>query len=384
MRQDADSAVDALGFSYGDGAHELRGRIGVEPAHMSELQLGLLGIGVLVVVGVLIYNKLQEARLKRQAEEVFGSRHDDVLMGGASGGSAPGRPAGPLERIEPTLSAPPAEGAEASGMLDPRIDFIAILETDKAVAGEAISTAIVDSLANPAKAVSWECYNGQSASWEPLAAAGEYDRLRVGLQLADRKGAVSQQDLTEFAAMAQAVAEAIGARSMLAEPGAALQRAQQLDALCADVDVQIGLNLIARGGPIPGTRIRALAEAHGLVLERDGRFHRRDDSGLELYSLCNMETAAFSAEGMKELATKGLTLLFDVARVPGGIAAFDRFVEFTHALADALSAGIVDDNRQPLDAAALGKIRAQLQALYASMEQQGIPAGSPLALRLFA
>jgi hypothetical protein len=351
---------------------------------MSELQLGLLGIGVLVVVGVLIYNKLQEARLKRQAEEVFGSRHDDVLMDGRSGGTAPGRPASPVERIEPTLSAPPAERGEASAMLDPRIDFIATLETHKAVAGEAISTAIVDSLANPAKAVSWECYNRQTASWELLAAAGEYDMLRVGLQLADRKGAASQQELTDFATMVQAVAEAIGASSTLAEPGAALQRAQQLDALCADVDVQIGLNLIARGSAFPGTRIRAFAEAHGFALERDGRFRRRDETGLELYTLCNTEAPAFSAEGMKALATRGMTLLFDVARVPGGIVAFDRFIEFACALAEALSAGMVDDNRQPLDQAALGRIRAQLQALYTSMEQQGIPAGSPLALRLFS
>jgi FtsZ-interacting cell division protein ZipA len=353
---------------------------------MSELQLGLLGIGVLVVAGVLIYNKLQEARLKRQAEEVFGSRHDDVLLSGKSGDrvSASQRPSAPDERIEPTLSAPPAERGETSGMLDPSIDFIATLEADKAIAGEAISTAIVDNLAAPAKAVSWECYNRQTARWEPLDAAGEYDRLRAGLQLADRKGAVSQQELSDFATMAQAVAEAIGANSTPPETGAALQRAQQLDALCADVDVQIGLNLITRGGPVRGTRIRALAEAHGLVLERDGRFHRRDDSGMELFSLCNMEEAAFSAEGMKELATKGLTLLFDVARVPGGIVAFDRFVEFTRALAEALSAGIVDDNRQPLDDAGLGKIRAQLQALYAGMENQGIPAGSPLALRLFS
>ena len=70
--------------------------------------------------------------------------------------------------------------------------------------------------------------------------------------------------------------------------------------------------------------------------------------------------------------------------MPGGIVAFDRFVEFARALAEALSAAIVDDNRQPLDDAGLGKIRAQLQALYASMEQQGIPAGGPLALRLFS
>lgn len=351
---------------------------------MSELQLGLLGIGILVVVGVLAYNKLQERRLKRQAEEVFGSRHDDLLMGGRSGGTAPGRPAGTAERLEPTFSAPPAERGEASRMLDPRIDFIATLESDKAVAGGAISTAIVDSLANPAKAVSWECYNPQTANWEPLAAVGEYKMLRAGLQLADRKGAVSEQELIDFGVMAQAVAQVIGASSMLAETGAALQRARQLDALCVDVDVQIGLNLITRSGGVPGTRIRALAEAHGLVLERDGRFHRRDENGLELYTLCNMEAAAFSAEVMKELSTNGLTLLFDVARVPGGIATFDRFVEFTRALADALSAAIVDDNRQPLDDAGLGKIRAQLQALYASMEQQGIPAGGPLALRLFS
>ncbi len=351
---------------------------------MSELQLGLLGIGVLVVLGVLAYNKLQETRLKRQAEEVFGSKYDDVLLGRKPGDSVSRRPAGSTERIEPTLSAAPAGAGTATGVLDHGIDFIAALEADTAVAGEAISTAIVDSLAKPAKAVSWEGYNRQAESWEPLAATGEYRMLRAGLQLADRKGAADQQDLTEFSAMAQAVADAIGARCTLGAPAEALQRAQQLDALCADVDVQIGLNLVSRGGAVPGTRIRALAEAHGLVLERDGRFHRRDDTGLELYTLCNMEAAAFSAEEMKELATSGLTLLFDVARVPGGIVAFDRFVEFTRALAEALSAAIVDDNRQPLDDTGLGKIRAQLLALYASMEQQGIPAGGPLALRLFS
>ncbi len=351
---------------------------------MNELQLGLLGIAVLVVVGVLVYNKWEESKLKRRAEEAFGSGHEDVLLGGRVAEPAAGRPAASAERVEPTFAAEQAATGTVGGMLDPRIDFIATLEADRAVTGDAISAAIVDSQINPAKAVYWECYNRQAAGWAPLDAAGEYQRLRVGLQLADRKGAATQQDLSEFGAMAQAVADAIGSSCKLAEPAAALQRAQQLDALCADVDVQIGLNLISRGSAFAGTRIRALAEAHGLVMERDGRFHRRDDSGVELYTLCNLEEAAFSAEGMKEFATKGLTLLFDVARAPGGATAFDRFAEFAHTLADALSAVVVDDNRQRLDEAALGKIRAQLQALYASMEQQGFPAGSPLALRLFS
>ncbi len=348
---------------------------------MSELQLGLLGIGVLVVVGVLAYNKLQESRLKRQSEEAFGSRHDDVLLGGKA--AAQGADA-VRERIEPTLSQASNEAPAAGGALDASIDFIATLETQQAVAGEAVSAAIVDSAERPGKAVSWEAYNSQSAHWEPLDAAGEYQMLRAGLQLVDRKGAASAQDLSDFSAMVQAVASVIGADCSLDETAGALQRAQKLDALCADVDVQIGLNLVARGSAFAGTKIRAFAEAHGFALERDGRFCRRDETGLELYSLCNTESPPFSAEGMKALATRGLTLLFDVARAPGGIASFDRFVEFARALAESLSAGIADDNRRPLDDAALGKIRAQLQSLYASMEQQGIPAGSPLALRLFA
>jgi len=351
---------------------------------MSELQLGLLGIGVLAVVGVLAYNKLQERRLGRQAEAAFGSHHEDVLMGGTGDVAQPGQLARTTERIEPTFSALSVERSEASGVLDARIDFIATLSAEKVVAGDAVSTAIVDNPTSAAKAVNWECYNRQTQNWEPLDAAGEYTLLRVGLQLADRKGAASEQELADFGSMAHAVAEALGCSSSLCETGAALARARQLDALCADVDVQIGLNLITRSGGAPGTRIRALAEAQGLVLERDGKFHRRDESGLELYALCNMEATAFSAEGMKALSTNGLTLLFDVARAPGGMATFDRFAEFARALAQALSAAIVDDNRHPLDDAALGKIRAQLGVLYDSMEKQGIPAGSPLALRLFS
>jgi len=348
---------------------------------MSELQLSLLGIGALVVVGVVVYNKLQEARLKRQSEEAFGSRHDDVLLGAQV---ASGRAGGSADRIEPVLSGAPASASPTGGMLDPGIDFIATLQAHELVAGEAISAAIVDSLGSTAKTVGWEGYNRQTATWEPLAAGGEYEMLRAGLQLVDRKGAATQEDLSDFSAMAQGVAEAIGAGCTLSESAAALERAQQLDILCAEVDVQIGLNLVARSSSFTGTKIRAFAEAHGFVLEHGGRFCRRDDSGLELYTLCNTEAPAFSAEGMKTLASRGLTLLFDVARAPGGITAFDRYVEFARALAETLSAGIVDDNRRPLDEAGLGRIRAQLQALYASMEQQGISAGSPLALRLFS
>ena len=42
---------------------------------MSELQIGLLAIGALVVAGVLIYNRVQERRARQAAERTFRSGH---------------------------------------------------------------------------------------------------------------------------------------------------------------------------------------------------------------------------------------------------------------------------------------------------------------------
>ncbi len=68
---------------------------------MSELQIGLLVVGAVVVAAVFLYNKWQERRYRREAEAGFASQREDVLMrsgGGAGQGTAPG-----LERLEPLV-----------------------------------------------------------------------------------------------------------------------------------------------------------------------------------------------------------------------------------------------------------------------------------------
>ena len=47
---------------------------------MTDLQLGLLLIGAAAVAGVLVYNRVQERGVRRQAERSFGSQHADVLL----------------------------------------------------------------------------------------------------------------------------------------------------------------------------------------------------------------------------------------------------------------------------------------------------------------
>jgi hypothetical protein len=54
---------------------------------MTELQMGLIGLGIIAVAGVLTYNKWQEARHRRQAEGMLEDGLPDVLLDDSS---APG------------------------------------------------------------------------------------------------------------------------------------------------------------------------------------------------------------------------------------------------------------------------------------------------------
>jgi FtsZ-interacting cell division protein ZipA len=217
-----------------------------------------------------------------------------------------------------------------------------------------------------------------------MQADGSYLRARAGVQLVDRKGRATDQDLQAFQAGVAQAANALGALVLSADLQEALGTAAALDAFCGEVDIQIAVHVIPAGRPFAGTRVRALAEAAGLALEEDGRFRCRDDEGREIFSLANGENARFSAEGMRTLQTTALYLELDVPRAPGGLSAFARFRDFALHAASGLGGSLVDDNRALLGPASFEAIAAQLQPVYESMEARGVAAGSPLALRLFS
>ena len=47
---------------------------------MSELQVSLIAIGIVVVMGVIFFNWMQQRRYRRSAEQAFGQKHEDVLL----------------------------------------------------------------------------------------------------------------------------------------------------------------------------------------------------------------------------------------------------------------------------------------------------------------
>jgi len=377
---------------------------------MSDLQISLLVIGVVVVGAVYLFNWVQERKLRRKLEQAFGPAQDDVLLE-----TAPPLPSlSPVadRRIEPQLqpaeaspvaasddspeaALPEPELAPAGSLpvaspsapgLDPAIDFIARIDADAPIPG-AMLIELLRKVAVCGKPVRGAGFDPEAGLWEDLgqAGGGRYARLCLALQLVNRTGPVNPAQLAAFCDAINSCAGKMSAVTTLPDTGEALRLAGELDGFCAEVDVAIGINIVApEAGPFSGTKIRALAEAAGFKLEPEGVFHYRNDDRQTLFTLDNHEPAPFIPEQVKSLSTTGITLLLDVPRVADGQSALDRMFEIGRSFAQTLGGRLVDDNRVALNEAGIAKIRRQLGAIHDMMEAHGVHAGSERALRLFS
>jgi FtsZ-interacting cell division protein ZipA len=237
------------------------------------------------------------------------------------------------------------------------------------------------------KAVRWVGLPVGATEWEEVQPWRDvhYQRVVVTMQLADRNGAVSEEQLSALCNTLQATAQAHGLQVACDDEVEALERAQAIDRFCVDVDVLIGLNVVARGeGTVNLTRIVHEAEDSGMVLGADGVFQLIDSRGEPHYALCNHDAEPFSALVVEGQTSQGVTLQFDVPRVPDGLKVFDSMVAFGRKIANEVGGILVDDNLRPLTDTGIEKIRTQLAQIYERMEARGVPSGSRRALRLFS
>lgn len=268
-------------------------------------------------------------------------------------------------------------------LLAPSVDYIAAFESMEPVAGDQIMQWQGQLLRLIGKRIGLAGFNDQENVWEVCRDGTGYRRIRIGAQLADRNGPLGEPALDAFHDAMQCFADEITAVADLPPKRAALEAARRLDAVCAQVDIQVGVNVISGAVAFQGTKIRALAEAAGLVIGTDGAYVRRDEEGNLLWSLL-AHGAPFRSDTMRTLSLNGLTFLLDVPRVANGDRVFNHMVEVARRFAETLQGQLVDDNRRPITEQFLTPIRRQIAQFQATMGEQGLPAGSPVAQRLFA
>ena len=393
---------------------------------MSDLQIALLLIGGFIVVAVLLFNWTQERRYKKQADAAFQPITRDVLlekstppkttdriepglrettmqhMGMAPQEAAPLRPVTvpPPSAIRPepqppvrTAATPAASSAKVAHTSDaavPAAPYDELIEYRVRVEGKGIVASVFSDDINVARSLGkqtrWLGYPEQGNEWEEIQPWREtfYREVQVTLQLADRNGAVQEDELNRLCNVLSATAQQHGLKIICDDMAEALQRAQSVDHFCVDVDVLIGLNVVSQGeGAMKLPKILKEVEASGMLLGVDGAYRLLDSRGESLYSLCNHDAEPFSPT-TPQPETQAVTLQFDVPRVPDGLKVFDSMVGFGRKLANEVGGLLVDDNMRPLTDSGIDKIRQQLAGIYQRMEARGVPSGSRRALRLFS
>ena len=367
---------------------------------MSDLTLSLVVLGAIFIAGVYAFNRLQERKFRRETEQSFSKPEHDALLDeptvtrvkqrneALQKESSPATPsvvARPKEFSEPSLGLAPLARPASSFKPNELIDFVATITGEHMRTGKELKEA-VDRYRYHGKPVRWLGRTTTSVDWVDVAGpAQDFTEFKAALQLANRGGPASQLDIASFIGMIKNVAAELKYHADFPPEDSALQRAEVLDRFCAEVDLLIGVNVMSTdGGSFPASKIRALAEADGMTLQPDGAFHMRDEKALELFSMGNQEPRPFLSDQVKQMSTTGVTFLLDVPRTANGAAVFDRMASAARRLSEAIQAKVVDDNRAPLTEMELKRIRAQLDKIYARMAREGIAAGSPDAMRLFA
>jgi FtsZ-interacting cell division protein ZipA len=349
---------------------------------MSELQISLLAIGLVVVAGVFLYGQWQQWRYRRsigiplhdqRAEVSPPERHKDTRTD---------------ERSDPLTSMPAMTEAddETCGLLNDATDYVATLLLKTPSSADALDI-LWQRRFDFGKSVNACGLNASSGLWERLIPESPqtYRAFRLGLQLVDRSGSVSEMRLAGFRDLLNDIARQLKTEVRLPPLEDAVQRAQQLDRFCADVDQMIGINLLASGDrKLFGTEVASAAEHQGMSLQADGTFHLLDGHGVTLFNLSASDGSPFQHHTLNQSRVDSLTLLLDIPRVDKPVRRFDEMVGLAQELGKALRTTMADDQRVALSDGAIAQIRAQIAATENLMLDGHITPGSAQALRLFS
>lgn len=380
---------------------------------MSDLQIILIIIGIIIIGAVALFNWLQQMRYRRNVKRSFEHEHEDALLKMGKTGweneriepkfstdstqelQTEANPTKEKVRLEPKARLEPEELSidepleeHKSVNFDSTINYITSIRANKLISNDKLAELLQQKF-DFGKPVHWYGLSQDGQTWEEITieslhTKGGYIYLNGCLQLVDRAGPVSEVNLSRFRDMVEDFALQVNAVADCPDISNAYIRAVSLDKFCAEVDIVMGINIISKdGGAFVGTKIRALAESAGFRLESEGAFRYRDENNAVLFSLGNYEATPFLPANMRTLTTHGITFLFDVPRVANGEKVFDQMAHLAGLFSSTLNGIMVDDNRVPLSDNGIRRSREQLINIQATMAAHHIPAGSDTALKLF-
>lgn len=355
---------------------------------MSDLQIGLIALGVLLILLVLGFNWWQDRRARSRMQARFPATEQDPLFGSAE---TAGRSAAPdAARREPGMGAvsaaqdgaatvPPSNETDDVDEPDAACEVVIEIHFSEPVLGINLASAVREVHPVGGKPVRVFASTDRGRHRARLHPDESYAGVQFAVLLANRSGPLTAIEWSQAWARAQDLADRFDATIEGPDQQVVVDRANKLDAFCAALDAQVGLTLLLQA-PRAAAEVVGVARELGFAVD-GGRLAWLADTGVTRFTLSRSNGAGFE-DGMSSVDR--LVLLLDVPRSPEDPRAFGRMVDVGRDLAARLQAELVDDQGKPVvDGMAIG-IDAQLQSLFRQLDQAGLPAGSERAQRVFA
>ena len=363
---------------------------------MSSLTVALAILGGLVLAAVIGYNAWMSRR--------NAPRQPDATQPAPLEASPPSDGSEPVLHIDPhsvpgnerheplfdpDLPAPAALApptGDRRGGLDPLIDVIAPVSLDGLASGDAALAAMPATRRAGSKPVAIEGLNEYTGEWEQPAPGQRYGAFQVGVQLANRTGALNEIEYSEFVVKAQAFADAVNGAPEFPEMLDEVGRARELDQFASSHDAQLGFVLRALHAAWSPGYVQQNAARHGFVAGMiPGRMVLpTGEPGMPAILGLSFDTQAALADDPAQSAIRELTLSLDVPQVERGERPFARMREVAAALAREMDGVVTDSDGQLLRDETMDVIGADLEQLYDTLDSRDLAAGSPLARRLFS
>jgi hypothetical protein len=170
------------------------------------------------------------------------------------------------------------------------------------------------------------------------------------------------------------LAEVLGAQIDMPSVSTMIESAKELDAIAAESDIQLSINVAFDGKAKTRADLDALMQERNFVLSKNNQSYEFFSNNQILFASNTLDP---------DQPITGISLLLELPLVAQEQMGFERMLAESVALAELMQGRIVDDNGVNLTENAVIAIRQHLDGLYSRLEQSGIAAGSATAARLF-
>ena len=343
---------------------------------MSDLQLGLILLGVLLILIVLVFNWWQDRRIRRRMQEHFPENDHDPLMAGSAAPERREPALGVRLAAEPEADDPPVHDPEE---VDPATEAVIDIKFAQAVETVELFPAVEGLSGVGSKPLRIFAESDAGLHRSALRPGEAYVSLQLAVLLANRSGAITEIEWSQLWSIAQEIAQRFDGAIEGPEQNDVVAIAQALDARCAALDAQVGLALQPAQPLSARDALKALEDAGFVPVGQQLGWMSEDGVPRFTALLDSVPAGLFSGDSVQRV-----DLLLDVPNSPADEQAFSRMASVGRDLSRRLNAELLDDQGHPVSAQADQAIDAQLLTLYGNLAQAGFVPGQPRTRKVFS